>query len=174
MPSPRPLTNPHRPELSEAKYRAFESTFVDLLATFPAPLSLRPERGALSSLVVRLREAANSLLFRADEFLAPLALDRAEFELVWRQVQVSIRGNVVVIAKPEVATNISRALIASTEVPKLTFTVTSPTLDELSAFASVFLRRACAEPVLFVGDVPEFIPPVGVAFEQTPDGWMML
>jgi hypothetical protein len=173
MPS-SPVSNPDRAELSESKFRAYEANLREFLATFPEPYRCVPARGSLSSLVVRLREAANAVRHNSHKFTAPISFSVDEFSSAWSKVKVSIRGDAVVIAEPSRLVEISRSAIAENGSTKSFFTISNPTLSELSTFANVCLRRGISEPFLFVGEVPAFTPPLGVAFEQMPEGWLML
>lgn len=168
------LSNPTRPELSEAKYRAYEDNFIEFLAVYPAPYRCRPVRGALTSLVIRLREAANAVLHNSEKFRAPLLLNLENFRACWAKVTVSIRDDEVVIAEPAALSDIARAKASEGVVPKAILTISDPTLADLIALSLIFQRRGCTDPILFLGDVPPFSPPIGVAFESTAEGWMML
>lgn len=173
MPS-HPVSNPSRPELSEDKYRAYEPNFVEFLEVYPAPYALRPVRGALTSLVVRLREAANAVIYNSHKFKAPLLINLDSFREAWAKVQLSIVDDEVVIGPPGASREIARAKAAERVTAKPVFSISNPTLEELNALASAFRRGGCSEPFLFTGEVPPFTPPFGVAFESTPDGWVML
>lgn len=169
-----PLSNPDRAELSERKYREYEDCLKAFLSVYPAPYRMFPTKTAKTTLVVRIREAANAVLANSHKFEAPILINLEEFRVAWSKVNVSIRGNEVVIAEPSALAEVSRAQVTEATAPKSFIIISNPSLSELSAFASVASRHACSEPFLFIGEVPAFSAPPGVAFEQTPDGWMML
>lgn len=173
MPNHR-LTNPDRSELSERRFREYEEILREFLSVYPEPFRCTPLRGALTTFVVRLREAANAVLANSDRFREPLSFDLETLRALWPKVQVSIVSDEVVIAERAAVSEVVRAKASPPSSSKPLISISNPTLPELAAFASVFQRRACAEPFLFVGEVPAFTPPLGVAFEQTPEGWMML
>lgn len=169
------LSNPDRAELSEQKYRTYEAIFLELLDTYPAPLKVKPlAGGALTTLVTRLREAANAVLANSHKFTSPILINVEELRALWPKVNVSIRGDLVVIAEPSALADVSRAQVEANTSPKSFVTISNPLLEELAAFASVVARHGCSDPFLFVGEVPQFTAPPGVAFEQTSEGWMML
>lgn len=173
MPS-HPLSNPDRAELSERAFRKYEWIFAEFLETYPQPYRLKAVAGRETTLVVRLREAANAVLANSHKFLAPLSFPLEDFRAAWAKVSVSIRGDEVIIAERSAFAEVVRAQVAKATETRNFVTISNPTLSELASFASVILRHGYSEPFLFTGEVPSFTPPLGVVFEQTPDGWMML
>lgn len=171
----RLLSNPDRPELSESKFRTYEKVLAEFLKTYPAPYRCKPaDGGALTTLVVRLREAANAVLANSHKFTIPLFFDVEAFRDAWSKVNVSIRGDEVVIGPREALAEVTRAQVAEAATPKDLLTISNPLTSDLEAFAGMLLRQCLNGPVLFVGEVPEFTRPLGIAFEQTSEGWLML
>lgn len=164
------LSNPGGIHLSEAKFRAYEEVIKDFLATYPNTYRMKPVL-AVSTTVVRLREAVNALLTQSDRgetYITDIDIDL--LRSLWPLVQVSGFRDEVMIGEPK-ALGISRQVKLQMlhEKPPM-HTVNDPTVANLLSLYDLLLSGAFSGPIALTGSIPEFACPPGVIMQRQQDG----
>lgn len=170
------LTNSSGTHLSEAKFRAYEEILKDFVSCYPETYRCKPTL-SVSTTVVRIREAANSVLTQddRDEHYAT-SLDVGLLRDLWPLVQVSgFRDEVMIGTKQGLQTSRQAKFEVSRETLPL-HVVNNPSYTDLLSLYNLLLSGSLVGPISITGVVPsDFVCPPGVVMEIQPDKtWLML
>lgn len=168
------LSNPGGSHLSTAKFRAYEDILLDLVATYPGVLRLKPAI-AVSSTVVRIREAANSFISREERpESCESPLDHEKFCAIWRDVQVSGCRDEVMIGRRQDLVAARQAKFETLHEAAPAYTISNPSYQNILSLYDLLLSGAILGPIYLTGTIPPFPPIPGVEYDVRPDGSVIM